>query len=421
MTEPANAAQITELATTLRRQWKVVLASTAVGCVLAVAVGLALPAHHAAEAVVAVNPVNTDPGHASADSGRAIAMATERELAKSGRVAAVAAKRLQPRFDVDVRDVQDATTVEVPQGSEVLVIRFSASSPRQAVVGASTVAAAYLDTRRDVATARIKHLREHTKDQIDALSGDSGSEFDNQARLAQADTLGASLAALAVADPDPGHIVGPPQLPPSRSNLMLASMGMAGLLLGLFVGAAVALRRTDSRIHTVAGMETDAEDLLVLDGTRVADRTQTWDLVARMVNNRAFVSRERTIVVDGEDPAGRLPSGQELVDALQRRGVTAEFVAAESIDEKLLKHGWPSDGQRRSWAGKVVVIDTTKLDSDADRVTLAAGADSVVIARRTDDDAVALHRRMTLLKMGGAKIAMSVLFPARPALVEAVQ
>ncbi len=122
-------------------------------------------------------------------------------------------------------------------------------------------------------------------------------------------------------------------------------------------------------------------------------------------------------MVDGESAVAGLTAGQELVDALIRRGRPARYIDADAIDEELISRGWPTERQRRSWAGEIVVVDTSNIASDAHRVALATRTDAVVLARSTTDDARMLRRLVELLKSEGVDIAVTALFPPRPAFV----
>ena len=115
-----------------------------------------------------------------------------------------------------------------------------------------------------------------------------------------------------------------------------------------------------------------------------------------------------------DDPESFVSPGQELVDALARRGRPAHFVDAGGINEGKISRGWPTDKKRTSWAGGVIILDTTSLGSDANKVALATRSDSVVLARSTTDDAAALRRLAGLLRSKNVDIGLTALFPPRP-------
>jgi capsular polysaccharide biosynthesis protein len=421
-------AQLSDLFGALRRHWGVVVAATLVGLVIGALAGLVIPGRYSATASVAVNPMTTDPLNTSADSSRAVNMATERELAECHSVAAAAAKLLGARHDLSTKAVHDATTAETVQDSQVLSVRFTGSSRAEASDGSNAVARAYLDARHEAAADQVERLEAKAQKQVDTLSAlaekaknarasNSSPGLAERAWNIQVDTLGAKLAELASLDLDPGRIVSPATPPSQRSTPGVVPLGIAGLVLGLFVGIPVALTRKEenSQIGGVDGLAV-AENEMVLDGTKDTDRAETWDIASFMLKIPQNMDAEGTftIMVDSEPADGRLAPGQELVDALSRRGRPARFVDAGEINEGKISRGWPTDRKRKSWAGEVVVIDTTNVASDARKVALATRTESVVLARSVTDDARALRRLVGLFHSKGVDIALTVLFPPRP-------
>jgi uncharacterized protein involved in exopolysaccharide biosynthesis len=72
-------------------------------------------------------------------------MGTEREIALSGDVAALAAEQLGRPSDT----AANGLSVSVPIEGEVLTISYSAASPREALAGATAFAQAYIDYRNE--------------------------------------------------------------------------------------------------------------------------------------------------------------------------------------------------------------------------------------------------------------------------------
>ncbi len=422
-------AQLSDLFGALRRHWGIVVALMLIGLVIGALAGLVVPGRYSATTSVAVNPMTTDPLNTSADSSRAVNMATERQLAECRSVAAMAAQLLGARHDLSAEDVQDATTAETVQDSQVLNIRFSGASKGQSADGSNAVARAYLDARHDAAADQVERLEAKAQKQVDTLSAlaqksaKSAEESSAAAGLTerawriQVDTLGAKLAELASLDLDPGRIVSSATPPGQRSTPGVIPLGIAGLVLGLFVGVPVALTRKEenSQIGGVEGL-TVAENEMVLDGTKDTDRAETWDIASFMLKVPQNMNADGTftIMVDSEPADGRQAPGQELVDALSRRGRPARFVDAGEINEGKISRGWPTDRKRKSWAGEVVVIDTTNVASDARKVALATRTESVVVARSVTDDAGALRRLVGLFHSKGVDIDLTVLLPPRP-------
>lgn len=419
-------AQLSDMAASLRRRWPVVVASAGVGLVLGAFVSVLVPDRYEATTAVSVNPIDVDAVGSSTDASRSVSMPTEAGVATSARVAAAAARDLAPRESLTAEQVADATTVESTDGSLILDIRFSGSSAQQAGAGADAVAKAYLSTRRSEATTAIERLVTTTQEQVAAVQAASADPANagpiSQRSLGvQADALGATLARLGATTVDPGQVVGDAGSSTHRSTPGALSLGVAGLFLGLLAGVPIAvLRREDD--SDIGGVDTlyAIGDQLVLDGTQDAHRADTWDIAAFMLKIPEDIGIEDPflIMVDAEEGPGRsTTSGQELVDALSRRGQTARFVDAGLINEGKISRGWPTDAKRETWAGEVIVIDTTRLTSDAHKVALATRSDSVLLARTTADDASALRRLTGLLRSENVRIALTALFPPRPEMV----
>ena len=429
MSSHTQPAQLSDLFGALRRHWGVVVAATLIGLVIGALAGLVVPGRYSATTSVAVNPMTTDPLNTSADSSRAVNMATERELAECASVAAAAAELLGARYDLSTRAVEDATTAETVQDSQVLSIRFYGSSRRQSADGSNAVARAYLEARHEAAADQVERLEAKAQKQVDTLSAlaqksaKAAEESTTRPGLAerawhiQVDTLGAKLAELASLDLDPGRIVSPATPPSQQSTPGVIPLGISGLVLGLFVGIPLAMTRKeeDSQIGGVEGLVV-ADGEMVLDGTKDTDRAETWDIASFMLKIPQNMNADGTftIMVDSEPADGRQAPGQELVDALSRRGRPARFVDAGAINEGKISRGWPTDRKRRSWAGEVVVIDTTNVASDARKVALATRSESLLLARSITDDARALRRLVGLFHSKGVDIALTVLFPPRP-------
>lgn len=425
----AQPAQLSDVLGALRRHWKVVAAAVLLGLVIGVAVGLIIPARYAATATVAVNPMNTDPLDTSADSSRAINMATEQQLMQSRTVAAAAADLLRARHGLTTQAVTNATSVETPPDSQVLRVTFAGSSPRESADGANAVAKAYLTARHDRASAQVESLTKTVQAKVDMLQGLATksqravrsrartpvAELVKRARTVQAGALGRKLAELTTLDLNPGVTIGAATPSSVRSTLGILPLGLAGLALGLIIGIPIALTRKsdDSRIGSVDGL-TPVDDQLVLDGTQDTDPAETWDIAAFMLRIHDTQDQPFLIMVDSEPEPGRPAPGQELVEALSRRGRTARFVDAGTVNEGKISRGWPTDRTRCSWAGEVVVVDTTNVRSDARKVAIATRSDAVLLARSTTDDAGALRRLAGLFDSKGVDIALTVLFPPRP-------
>jgi capsular polysaccharide biosynthesis protein len=421
MVTAPQTVQLTDIVGSLKRHWTLVAAMAVVGLVLGVLVSFLIPASYQATATVSVNAMSASPLTSPVDTQKSVSMPTEAGIAGSRTVAEAAAKKLKgDRIDAD--KIADSTSVQNPADSLILDISFTGSSAREAAAGANAVAEAYLEARRAEATTRVERLSKTAQDEIAALQAAAAdpanqSPMTQRSLQVQADAFGTTLAELGNFDVNPGQVVGAAEKPTSATSPGAVPLGLAGLFLGLLAGVPLALLKKDenSEIGGVDGLQ-EIGDQIVLDGTKDTNRADTWDIAAFMLKIPAEISMDApfTIMVDAEEEPGRgITPGQELVDALLRRGRTARFVDAGAINEGKISRGWPTDKKRVSWGGEVIIIDTTHLTSDANKVALATRSDSVLLARSTTDDSAALRRLVGLLKSKSVDIALTALFPPR--------
>ena len=418
MSAPQPPAQLTDLAAKLARHWPVIAVAAVIGLILGVLAAIAIPATYAAQSTVSVNPMNSNP-ILSTESSQTVSMPTEQQLARSRNVAEAAAILLAPRYSFTGEEIQDALVVSSPDQSLVLNIEFTGNSPQQAAAGADAVSEAYLAERRADASSELDRLADSASSQLEDLqaSADDASGIQERSIQIQVEALANQLAQLGNVDLNPGQIVGAAEDPTSRSSPGPLPLGVAGAFLGLLIGIPIALSRKEENTE-IGGVDGLASigDHIILDGTKDTNRADTWDIAAFMLKIPDDLRAESfVIMVDADDdPSAIVAPGQELVDALARRGRAAHFVDAGGINEGKISRGWPTDKKRTSWAGSVVVLDTTQLSSDANKVALATRSDSVVIARSTTDDAAALRRLAGLLQSKNADIDLTALFPPRP-------
>ena len=422
MATAPQTAQLTDIAGSLRRHWLIVVTLAVIGLALGVAASFAIPPSYQATTTVAVNPMNADLLTSSVDASRSVSMPTEAGIATSNKVARAASEALAARYRISPDRIRKATSVESPDDSLILKITFTADTPRRAAAGADAVAEAYLSSRQADASARVDRLVASAREQIGQIQvtagqPDSQEPITQRSLQIQADALGAKLAELGNFDVTPGQVVGDAEVPSRSSSPGPIPLGAAGLFLGLLAGIPVALMRKEenSEIGSVDVLH-DIADQIVLDGTKDTNRADTWDIAAFMLKIPAQIGADGPfmIMVDAEaDPGRATTPGQELADALLRRGRSARFVDAAAINEGKISRGWPTEKKRISWAGEIIIIDTTNLSSDANKVALATRSDSVLLARSTNDDAAAVRRLVGLLKSKGVEIALTALFLPR--------
>lgn len=423
MSAPHPPAQLSGLVAKLARHWPIVAVTAVLGLILGVAGAIVIPASYAAQSTVSVNPMNADQ-LVSTESSQTVSMATEQQLARSRNVAEAAAIRLAPRYSFTGQDIQNALVVSSPDQSLVLNIEFTGSTPEQSAAGADAVGEAYLAERRANASDELDRLATSASRRLTELQTASAvegpSDIDQRSTQIQVDALANQLAQLSSVDLNPGQIVGAAEDPTTSASPGPIPLGVAGALVGLLIGVPIALSRQENRAM-IGGIEQMASigDHLILDGTKDSSRADTWDIAAFMLKIPDDLRSESfVIMLDADDDSHAIVApGQELVDALARRGRAAQFVDASGINEGKIGRGWPTTTNRTSWTGSVVVLDTTAIASAANKVALATRSDSIVLARSTTDDAPALHRLTGLLHSKNVDIDLTALFPPRASML----
>ncbi len=252
----------------LRRHWWLVVLLVAAGLGGGVAAAHTRPKVYESATSVLVMPTGVTSGNAS--GGRTsgpINLDTEAQLVVSTDIATAAQKLLKVATPPDQLAANVAVTV--PPNTTVLLITYSAPSPREAQSGSHAFAIAYLQNRQTTAqadvTAQIQALDAKVKEYSTSLSqlssrlatmrtGDP-NKADLTSQLAtlteQVNTLTSRENDLSTMQVTAGKIINDAALPtaPTRPSvpLFLASGGMLGLLLG--VGLALVRERTDSKVR----------------------------------------------------------------------------------------------------------------------------------------------------------------------------
>lgn len=237
----------------LRRGLPLVLLPAVLGGLLGFGVSLVIPPQYAANSRILVLAI---PGAAQATGSRTegtINLDTEAQLLTSNPVAAPVAEELGLR----VFEVRRATAVSVPPNSTVLLVTYTATSPERAVTGADGLAASYLEQRQALADTRLQEAGDAIEAELEtardalATSREAAAEaeedsmdatlaqLDVQAKLNRIAALQANLDAVATSGQSVGRIIEPARLPTGPSipnrNLLIASLGALGLLVGLSI------------------------------------------------------------------------------------------------------------------------------------------------------------------------------------------
>jgi hypothetical protein len=185
-------------------------------------------------------------------------MATEEQVAQSSSVTGLAAAALGRTAG----QVQAALSVDSPQDTQVLNVRYTAPDPADAARGAQTVAEKYLEFR---STSTAKDAERRIDDLNVAISADESKLRANagaETGPLQGDLqslLAARRQLIAIESTPVGRVITAASVPTSPSSPRLATDVPVGLAAGLLVGLALALllptpegRRTTAPVRTPA-------------------------------------------------------------------------------------------------------------------------------------------------------------------------
>lgn len=256
----------------LKRQWRIIVAATVLGAVLAAGFLMLAPRTVTATTTVNLNAITTEPFNAQRATSGLLDDATETAIARSHVVAARASELLEA--DLTAREIRAASSVTTASGAAVVTVAFEAATEGVAVRGADAVAAAYLAFRSEKAQERIAVMVGSLTERIDALNSRLGevnetlvSARDGSVARAQAstqqqqilteldgllsernglqsvDTTG-GIVLSAAADNDPAYS-------PGRTITLLTGLA-AGLIFGII--AAFVRNPFDRRLRNAAEM-----------------------------------------------------------------------------------------------------------------------------------------------------------------------
>ncbi|MDA0564438.1 chain length determinant family protein [Streptomonospora sp. S1-112] len=287
--DTAAGPDLKDVAATLRRRWRLVVAFVVGGLLLAALALLVAPRTYTATTAVHVRPsgIPEVTGEQSGRTNGEINLDTEAQIVSSARVADDAAGRLG---GVDPVELRRQVEVSVPPNSSVLEIAFSASTPDAARDGSAAFADAYLDYRaaqvQNQIGDRVAALQSEIDSryaELDELASAADTGGTQQARvtavqneIAQLSTDVAPLNTLR-ASVEPAEVISPAVAPRSAESPMPLLWLAAGAALGLAAGVAAAYRadRGAGRLHTARDIArtTGLPTLLDLSDSRRAVRT----------------------------------------------------------------------------------------------------------------------------------------------------
>jgi succinoglycan biosynthesis transport protein ExoP len=254
------------LVAALRRSAALLLLLALLGAALGAAAGLRRAEAHTAEASILVSPLEGNPFSPTGRGDDLVNLETEAQLVSSDPVA-----RLAARLDdeqITVASLLWGLDVSVPVNTQILTIRYTASSDTNAVRRAQAFANAYLEFRKSrseqIVQSRTQRIQNQIDDQNKALSAlvvrsNAETNPSNRSLLREQITgvttqigqLQAQLATLQTGAVDPGQVITPAGVVGQSSALAIGLYAAIGLLVGLTLGLGVVIMRAraENRIH----------------------------------------------------------------------------------------------------------------------------------------------------------------------------
>lgn len=376
-----NGQILVDYISMLRRSWGLIVAAAALGALLGFVASRVITPEYQAQAAVSVNVYSV--GSISGADSPQQRMNAFSKVATSAAVLREAAAASDTGLSAS--DLEDVVTAQVPPDTTTLLVTAKAADPQAAARIANSTATA--------AAQRIS--TEGTQEFI--IEG-KGKSKDSRAKV----LVDARIVAEAV----------PPTEPVSPRTSMLVALG---LILGLLVGAAIALRRQSTR--PVINGEDDLQRLLagaapVLGSVRGRDLPDSATGAKPMpagVSDQLQLLRTALLAQNGlQTPAcvvvtGTAPHSAGLAMALASTFSTQEQTAgtAENGPGVPPAQFVSAQRQRFDWA----FVDAGSPADSAYPILVAAVADGVVMTveagRTTVPD---FHSGLTRLQRSGARI-----------------
>ena len=255
---------------TLKRQFVLVLICLLLGVALSAALLAKTPKSYQSTAVVDITP--TLPTSSGSGSNNGVNTITEAKIATSSSVALSAAKKLG--FAGTPTDLAQHVSVTSPLSSQVLNITFTSSSAQGAADGANAFAQSYLDYRTATAQADLQLRISRIDDQITALQ-QKAKTGSTSSQISQLLTQLNSYRTVVVT---PGQVAGIAAVPPGPSSPKPALYLAAGLLVGLLVGAVLALVRDlrDDRVRGKADLEPSLGAPVIAEAVSAEVTAKAW-------------------------------------------------------------------------------------------------------------------------------------------------
>lgn len=333
---------------------------------LGIAVSGALPTSYVATGSVLIQPLDGNPYAPNAQGSDLTNLETEAQVVASDVIATAVAEELRAEnLPVNARK---GLRIAVAPNTQIIQIGYAGGSARVVERTAELYAETYLDFRTQRRDAFVDVKREDLSVRIDELSTDLRNLRNREERAAddpevraigaQQTNLRLQLAGLDTAESNPGEIIAVPQATISGFNISWQQGGLAGLLVGLALGAILALvaERRSERLRSIDDIEHLGVPVLGIQADPDAE-------------DAAFDEADGEPLYDVANLAGTI---------LNRRGSAPATVAVSSLSGTSLVTSFVNDLAQVLAHGREGVL---LIDAASDTPTKTAGFSEVLAGR----------------------------------------
>ncbi|WP_162451220.1 Wzz/FepE/Etk N-terminal domain-containing protein [Phytoactinopolyspora mesophila] len=413
--------RLTEVGETIRRRWRVVVASVLVALMGAAGLSSLWPDEYTATAIVSVSPITPNPfGGTSAP--QQLNMNTEQQVVRSTEVATAAAELLgSTRYTP--RELTTRVSVTSPSDSQILQIAFTANTGARAAAGANAFAAAYLDSRvagaDELAERLISALEDRINELIEQQDDDASESLTAVAVQQQIIELRQQQSSLVTVALNPGRIIESATAPGSPSSPGLPVTLIGGLVGGLLAGIALALFRDrhDRRITHAARLRDLLGGSLVIDGTVESDRDEPYRhalLELTRLHPRSGTDGPVLVALAGPADGQVYEAATCLVEVAHSHRMRARLIDSDRMDMSAVDAGWPGSADVLSdWASDdLVVLDLTMITSRTRRIALARRCHAIMVAATKRSRRKPVQEFVGQLAVAEREIDLGILLPA---------
>lgn len=384
--ESRGGRRLPSVVPAVRHHWLAAVLCVVGALLVGVAYASTVERTYTASSTVLLNPLAASPLTAEAAGGSGaqltVALETEAQVVSSPTIA----EAVSDRLDRLVPGEGETLTVDVPTGTQMVQIAFTADSPQEAQDGAQAFAEEFLDYREARAVEQQESTLENLNAQLDATGellrnaladaadeGQASSFASRQVGLytERLSTLNSRVSEAEALATDPGRVLNPAELPEQPNEFSTVVVLLVAAVLGVLAGLAVAWYREWRTDYVRADETTDIAGLPVFAGLQLgaAERRRGYATSAHEAFRRlrigvvANATRPHVLAVGSlglDEDALRVTAALavRLAEARYRVAVVAADPGDRSLEEYFgIAHDAPGLGDLLAAGGPGDVAD----------------------------------------------------------------